>query len=433
MIGKPNISRDNALYNKTIENFAANLEEIIISIKNEDIPVIVSNLVSNLRDQYPLGQSTKLLEDENLNQKYQKALSFEPEQPLAAKSIYKSILKRNPNIAEISFRLGKVYDKAGKKDSARTFYQQAVDFDPMPFRAPSEINAVIKDLAEKYSIPVADTQNLFKVYSSNDLPGNDLFLEHLHPNSKGYAFMAFAMLEKISEQNIHDIPLPAAPDSILQHMTFTELDNRIGELKIINLLDDFPFNGRTVFEKDLPKFPQIDIVAKKHVYEGLFWDAAHFELGEYFSSIGEKKQALKEYTAVMINDPTNPSALYKIGDIHGVLQDWKKAISYYNRALRVTPDEAYLFAKLGKALMINEQTDSGLLALEQVIKLEKKRETLKKKDMSTLYYLMGVGYTRKEIWPKAEAAVQLALDYDRKSYPAYQLKQQIKQLKNRKP
>jgi len=146
-------------------------------------------LLSNVRDQYPLGQSEALKNIETLKQDYELALHAEADQPSSAILNYKQILNQHPSIAEVYFRLG-----------------------------------------------------------------------------------------KISEQNILILTYPTSPDSFLLVMPFTEHDRRIGELKILNLIDDFPFNGRTIFNPDPPINDQVDIIAKTHVYAGLYWDAAHFEL-----------------------------------------------------------------------------------------------------------------------------------------------------------
>ena len=429
MIGKAQIKPGTREYQTTLDNFKANLQAIISKIKARNLPVIISQVASNLRDQYPLGQSPQL-QKAPLKNIYKQGLVLESKKNWQeAINNYQRILLRDSLASEAFYHLGNCYLGLGNIEKARAFYSAARDYDTIPFRAPSAINRIIHDVAQAEQIPLLRSDALFEQYARFSIPGNDLFLEHLHPNQKGYALLASGFEGMIPLSGIrikvnyrHGITESEAG------LSFTALDRRIGELKVKTLFPGFPFNGRSVLRDTLPCSPTVSAIAEAHIRRKLFWDAAHFKLGAIYQDQKQDSLALREYNAVYVNDPGNPSALYKIGDIYSFQNKYDAAIKMYRQALTVTPDQAYLYAKLGKTQMMAQKTDSALQSLEQVIRLEKRHKTMKDRDKKVLFYLMAVGYARQNKIVKARDAANMALSLDRVFYPALELKAKLKRL-----
>ena len=430
MIGRAQLLPGDPLYRTTLDNFSANLSEILSTLKEAGIHVIISPLVSNLRDQYPLGHTPLMEEKENRERYEQARAAWQADSTAAALNRLSPLLKLKPVPAEAAWLAARIYDRLGQWPQAESYYRLARDNDPMPFRAPSAINRIIDSLAGRFGVPLTDTGERFRRQAREHIPGNDLFLEHLHPNQRGYALIARSFEQRLSF--LKDAGATGTDTlslkSYLAEQPFTLFDMRIGEMKVESLLEGFPFNGRTVFT-GTPSTPLVDSLVRRHIYHKLFWDGAHFELGDYYKQNNRYDEALAEYEAVYYNDPTNPSALYRIGDIYLLKKEFDRAAEWYRRALEVTPGKAYLYAKLGRTLMIAEKTDEALKALETVIQLEKQKKTLKDDDRKTLYYLLGVGYARQGKYRRAEAAANMSLSIDRKFYPPFALKQKIKRLK----
>ncbi len=429
MIGKARILPGDPLYATTLSHFTENLDEILTTLKKAGIRVVISPLVSNLRDQYPLGH-TPLLAEERYRSLYEQARrERQAGKETAALATLAPLLEQRPVPAEAAWMAAGIYDRRGQWTEAERYYRLARDNDPMPFRAPSAVNRIIDSLARRHRVSLTDTERLFRRYAADHIPGKRLFLEHLHPTPTGYALIARAFEKSLSFPGSDAVPADSlAPEAYLAEQPFTLFDRRIGEMKVEKLLEGFPFNGRSTLQ-GTPSEAVVDSLVRRHLYHGLFWDGAHFELGDYYQRQNRAADAYAEYEAVYYNDPTNPSALYRLGDALLLQKDFDGAAAWYRRALEVTPGQAYLHAKLGRTLMIAEKTEPALRALETVIQLEKQKKTLKDDDMKTLYYLMGVGYARQGKYRRAETAADLSLAIDRKFYPPFALKQKIKRLK----
>ena len=82
----------------------------------------------------------------------------------------------------------------------------ARDLDGLKFRAPSKINDIIKITTENFDdvnyVPVEEN---LAAATSDGLIGNELMLEHLHPNQKGYFIIGQSFAKSLLDHlNIED-------------------------------------------------------------------------------------------------------------------------------------------------------------------------------------------------------------------------------------
>ena len=168
MIGESTIPYKSELYFAGLHQFDGNLRDIFKFCKEENVPVIIVMLTSNTLDQKPF-----------ISEKYE---NFPP-----AIEVYNEGLEK----------LNKGEFKSA--DSLLTF---AKDLDALRFRAPSEINNIIKRLAVEFNCPVVNVDSVFRSESDLNLVGYNLTVDHLHPNIEGYSLMARAYFLKMEEINI---------------------------------------------------------------------------------------------------------------------------------------------------------------------------------------------------------------------------------------
>ena len=94
---------------------------------------------------------------------------------------------------------------------------------------------------------IVDVRGAFSQAARNGIVGNDLMLEHLHPNLRGYFEMADAFYEAFREREMigawHN-PIPR--DVAWREIPVTEVDRLYGEYRIRRLMSDWPFSKRQI-------------------------------------------------------------------------------------------------------------------------------------------------------------------------------------------
>lgn len=157
-------------YQRGVAQLEKNLTAAIGKFRGEGVPVFIGSLVSNLRDQRPLA-----------------ALSTGGN---AGKSANGSFDEAQQELA------------AGGQENARKLFMRARDLDEVRFRAPTDFNAVIQRVAKRNGATYVPIEEEFSRASQSGIPGHDLILEHVHPNSRGYALMGRTFFDAIRSSGV---------------------------------------------------------------------------------------------------------------------------------------------------------------------------------------------------------------------------------------
>jgi len=204
--------RDEAFTKGVTTQFRNSLAEIIEFCRKKDIPLILCTLTSNLtgispfKSQHRGDLTRKELADWNS--------LFEAARNEEARNNYQEALKyvlsaeRIDNLfADQYFFKGKILMRLGRVAEARESFIRARDEDIVPLRALESFNKSIRELAEEHDVPLADVETAFREAAPNGLPGNELFVDHVHPTIKGQQLIAWTLLNTAVDNNL----LPGDP------------------------------------------------------------------------------------------------------------------------------------------------------------------------------------------------------------------------------
>jgi tetratricopeptide (TPR) repeat protein len=294
------------LYKDGINQFKTNFSEILKKAKKKNVPVILSEIVSNIRDQQPFkSESSDTI----------------------------------PSAIDV-FNKARSLEADGKYDQARALYYKAKDLDVIRFRAPEDFNRVLTDLGKEFNCPVIPMKKIFEDNSPHGLIGYNLILEHLHPNIDGYFLMADAFLNTLKKNNFISRdwnPLSVKPSEFYRNnWGFTELDSLIGDLKIKMLKSGWPFipgNEINIFMSTYKPKNLIDSLAFRYVSnDSLHIEDQHVYLAKVFNDRGEYFKAFKEYQSLIacypyVNDLYISAARYLISD-----KQYARAVEIINSA-----------------------------------------------------------------------------------------------------
>lgn len=328
------------IYNAGVEQFRINMNQVLKLASSEKVPVILSELVSNLKDQPPF--------------KSQRTESFPP--------------------ATEIFNLAKQMVSQGRFKEADSLYFLAKDLDVIRFRAPEAFNEVLHDLGRKYECPVIPMKSIFSEHSPAGIIGNNLMLEHLHPNIEGYFLMADAIFNSMKSNGFITDNWNVLPEYTSEYYRsgwgFTELDSMIGDLKIKMLKEGWPFkpeNEINIFMRTYKPVNLVDSIAFHYVSnDSLHIEDQHVYLAGYYHERKQYYKAYREYKSLIASYPYVPDLYYNA--VGYLISDGRfgEALGLLNSLPDPERDYRYHFT-MGQLYSGNLQFAEGVTTLKRAL------------------------------------------------------------------
>ncbi len=308
IVNKADIVYNSNDYRKGIKYFELNMRAMLKKAKRKNVPVFISDLVSNIKDMAP----------------------------------FKSIETKEYKPADYYYNLGKNAEKQGDYSKAYEYYTLARDYDCVRFRASGDINNIIRRLANEYKAHFVPTLALFEAVSPNRLIGNNILTEHVHPNVYGQFMLADAFYQKIvvdgiiaSQVNEYTVQ---PPDYYFVNYGYTDLDRLIGYHRITNLTYHWPFRDDTKEYIDYRLIYQpvsyIDSLAFfVMARRDLNGANAHIKLAEYYARRQDYYNAFREYNALVKINPYWAEYYRRAADYLININDLPLALKYLDQSL----------------------------------------------------------------------------------------------------
>ncbi len=330
------------LYEQGKNQFLRNLKEILRKAHEAEVPVIISELVSNIRDQKPF-------------------VSVGAEEYPPADEVYAAALQSL---------------KDGQTAEARNQFFLAKDLDALRFRAAEDFNQVIHDLSGEYEVPVVPMINNFASASTDGIIGHELMLEHLHPNIQGYFRMARSFSETMKEHKFIVEEWPSEADeswgTIQREWGYTSLDSLYGQLRIHILKGGWPFHPKAAPNRALLNYRPIslaDTLAVRIWQENNYsLERAHVDLAGYYERANEFHKAFLEYRALIALTPFNASPYLRAADMLLKTQDLEEALVYLEKSLQLE-ETVFAIKWIGQIYLLQQRTDEAIPYLEKAYRL----------------------------------------------------------------
>lgn len=388
MVGDQEIVYEGEAYHRARQFFKANLIDIITAAQQRGVRVILSNLVSNVRDLPPFvsmfAPSTNRAAFANelaRGKSLAAAGNFS-----GALAIFDSLQHLDRLPAMVYYESGKVREALGDFSAARADYEQARDLDGLRFRASNDFNVALQEVAQETGAALVDMERVFVQASPHGMIGKELMLEHVHPNIEGYFIMGRELCRAMRE---HDLitntwdEMKARPDSVYwQERGVTALDEEVARIRIAVLTQSWPFvpKERAVPLVYQPKnyFEQLAYAAWKRE---MSWEKAHVLLAEEYEKHSQWALAAKEYEALILETPYNASPYIRAGLMYTQLQDYDRALDRLMKSIALEPTADA--CKIAGAIWVSRQQPAqGVPYLQRALQLEPN-------DGQTLYNLTG--------------------------------------------
>ncbi len=340
MVGDQTITLDSRTFEYGINQFESNLDAILARLRKEGLPVFISSITSNIKEQEPFV-SIETPELPPANQVYQEA--------------------------------GRYY-RQGNYERAYERFVYAKDLDGLKFRAPAIFNDIIRQKAEKHGafyVPVYET---IREHSENRITGLDLMLEHLHPNKTGYYLIGKTFYDSVVSSGIlddsADYSMLNSWETYYDNMMMTELDDRIAWHRVRLLTAGWPFTTEPTpdgYPSGYQPEDKIDRVAFEIVHTDKRWDQGKLDIADHFLELGYPELALAEYKSLIRDQPYNHSPYVYAGRV--LLQyliDFERARPHFENAWRINPSN-YAARMLGSIEVNDGNYERGIVLLEKAL------------------------------------------------------------------
>lgn len=183
------------------ENLRENLRQLAVFCRRQDVPLVLCTLASNESGFAPAPAELPESASGEERRVWDDALAqgralLEGEGPDSVARARQALLHldRAETIfsqhALLHYLRGKCLVELGEHAAAREAFVRARDLDVHPWRAPSEFNRVIRDLAGPTASLLADVEEAFYLAGPEEGIGWGLMTDHLHPSLAGEALIA---------------------------------------------------------------------------------------------------------------------------------------------------------------------------------------------------------------------------------------------------
>ena len=340
------------LYRQGALQLEANLSAILGKYRRAGIPVYIGTLASNEKDFEPFHSplSGRVEPDawESGWQAYRSARQGGDTD--AARGVLSRLLELDVNSAEAWYALGELEREAGEIDAARRAYRNARDRDPLRFRAPEDFNRVIREVAKRYGATLVDVRRHLEVASPDGIVGDELLLEHVHPNAEGYFLLADAYYEALKRDGaIGDWSGAPSRARARRDMPITAIDRILAEHTVRELAAGPPFT-------EVPQevaFPtpesEIEGLAELLHRGELDWLDGMERLLQIHRDAGRSQDAAVVARVAAQAYPTASAPNYAAGMLLLELQEFARARRYLERSLAAEPDDAATLQALVRA------------------------------------------------------------------------------------
>ena len=340
MAGEQEIAYGSDIYFKGIDQFRNNMKELLTIFDKQNIPVFLSTLVCNEKDQKPFKSILKQTSD---SAKFLK--NFRKEKQTFSENNTEVFLNCfitsnliDSGYAMNHFLMGEKCYKSENYTKAERYFSNSKELDALRFRAPEAINNEIRNLCKMNpNIHLVDAYHEFKGKSQNGILDNNLFMDHLHPNIFGNFLLSDAFYTVILKTNI-----PGKNKNIVsfenawKELPVTDVDSIYGMYTTIALKQQWPFYEELNFKPDTTNYPEnLTVMMFRNEID---LNMAMDSLYHYYTVKNNVPKALKVVKSLALAYPHDWRYAAEIGNCYAILLNFDQSTHYYKKAFKEYPN-----------------------------------------------------------------------------------------------
>jgi tetratricopeptide (TPR) repeat protein len=393
------VAPDSPRKERVYQNFQRNLDDILEAGLNAGGKVILSTMAVNLKDSPPfasmMNSNLPAGRRQEFEASFDRAKRLEGQGNFAAAAPgYEQALQHDPRFAEAQFRLGNCLLQLTNATGAAGPLQLACDYDALPFRADSRINAVIREAGRRFAargLLLCDASAGLGTNTQVPALGRETFYEHVHFNFAGN----YQLARTWADQVLGVLPATVTRSGAGEWASQATCERRLGLTdwnrvfvieSVIARLQQPPLNGQfnnserlQLLRTELAELRQRanpnTATSAEEIYVAAIKQSPTDHLlyenfAKFLESTKNLKLAVAQWQRVTELLPNNYRAFYQAGRLAAELNQWAEAEAALVRAVALNPSMAQAWFELGHVLLRLGKAERALDAYERAARLE---------------------------------------------------------------
>ena len=415
------IRHDDPALNTTYSHFAKNLQELNQLSQKKGVKLIYCTVGSNLKDCPPFTSLHRNDLSEEEEQSWQKA--YTKGTALEASGSYAAAIEAflhaariDSVYAELQFRLGRCYWIIGHYLEARQRFKRALELDTNRFRGDDRINEIIRIAAQGQAntVYLADALAEFEKNSPHGIPGNELFLEHVHLNFKGNHILAKTVFDQIEVLLPNTLKDQKAEETTnmgealcAEYLAYNAVEQyKIAESVLNNFIRRPPFTNQLHHSETVEEMEKTLDSLKNHITKNSFDQALrdyeeairlrpsdwwlHWKYAGLLAStdVMQYQQAAVHFQFVRNALPQYADAYLMLGLVMGKLGRLYESIMFNQKALEINPTIAEAYFNLGLAYQMQGNIDLAIANYQKTLSYQPAHPRAHN-NLAVIYYRQG--------------------------------------------
>lgn len=314
---------------------------------------------------------------------------------LAREQILK-LLQLEPRFAEAHYVLGRIQLGLGEQAQARRSFERARDEDICPLRAPESVVEVIREFARAEQVPAFDFEQYLTTNSESGIPGDDWFLDHVHPTIEGHDRIALELIDVLESNGVVDrsdswneqTRLAARAEFLARltdadHATaMTNLSKvmawagkeEIADAAALRAYEYRTDDPATLYQAGNAFCRQRDFKTAHDCFMKAArlaprYSEPHYGLGLIALERRDDLAAVRHFREAVESQPDFIDAHYNLANAALRLGDTQAAITHFRRVIELSPKDVEAINNLGLAYLENGQFHQAVSELENALRL----------------------------------------------------------------
>lgn len=202
--GYASYHRDDDWADDVRTHFDRSLRTMVRMCGSANVPVVLILLGANVRDCPPFKSEhrpeLKVDDERRWQSRFDAAdQATDAKQALA---LYEAAAEIDDEHALLRFRMARLLDQLGRMEAAKEHYLAAKDFDVCPLRMTEMFADTVRTVATQTQTPLVDAREILEERSPDRIPGNDWYMDHVHPCIGAHQLTGQAIVARMTENQI---------------------------------------------------------------------------------------------------------------------------------------------------------------------------------------------------------------------------------------